>query len=571
MPEGVDKATFKKFTKYYEKDIFVAAGLKIRANCKNSDNLDPTERVNRIARLFATFKNPDRETVLTPWPVVNKHMSDCLGGYVFEGELNLDQPEYVTRGEVTNNTLSNVDANILEINSKSGLYPLYVAYSLYRAKCGKKYDTMTTDQRVKVWDDVIENNLFVLCKTPMAVSITKRTLAGYRNAKCNVKYIPDLVNSVKDDATSEKLIKTICKGKSFWQNKNKDDNIRFNAVVGNPPYQETVGSTTNASLGKQLYPDFIKLAIKLKPDYSSLITPSRWFTADAQDRSFPDLREYVKKNNHFVKIFTYDDAKEVFPTAIIKGGVNYFLFSRDYTGPVEFIDRTGGADNRQTRQLFEEGLDVILSSYIQSEMIKKVRNSDDFTSIMCITTGRNAFGIVGKQDIVDKISGPNKTYGPVKLVCMKKEIRWTKSENITKGHAIANSYKVFISKSAGDPAKDRKVIGTPYVAGPNEVCTDSLIPIGAFNSIEEAQNLAKYLQTKFVRYLISILKKSQNVYQNVYEFVPLQDFSNDSDIKWNTIIPDIDVQLYKKYGFTDEEIAEIDSTVDYVSPGSKSE
>jgi hypothetical protein len=140
MPKGVKKKLFSKFIKYYDKDVFVAAAKEIRLKAKRADGLLPTERVQQIALIHSKFKNPDKETVLTPWRVVNMHMSDCLGGYCFYDETfaednKLEIPRYVDQGEETANALGNPKAKVLEINSKTGLYPLYVAYSLYRAKC----------------------------------------------------------------------------------------------------------------------------------------------------------------------------------------------------------------------------------------------------------------------------------------------------------------------------------------------------------------------------------------------------------------------------------------------------
>ena len=157
-----------------------------------------------------------------------------------------------------------------------------------------------------------------------------------------------------------------------------------------------------------------------------------------------------------------------------------------------------------------------------------------------------------------------KKEGLVKLQCKGEEIRWTDSKNVTKNIDVFENYKVFISKSAGDPGKDRRVIGKPYIGEPYSCCTDSLIPIGKFDNIDEAINLQSYLKTRFVRFMISILKVSQNVYQNVYQFVPMQNFKNNSDINWKTGLDDLDEQLYKKYNFTDEQINWIMSKVDKV-------
>lgn len=340
--------------------------------------------------------------------------------------------------------------------------------------------------------------------------------------------------------------------------------MKFDAIIGNPPYQENISSSEdNSSLGKQLFPTFVSSAIKLNPKYVSLITPSRWFAGDAQDKSFLKLREFIKENNHISKIVNYPDCKDVFDNVTIKGGVSYFLFEDNYNGNVDFYNSVNGDISKQSRPLFEDGLDIILSNSIDYEIIKKVQEKN-FVSMTEITKGRNAFGIVGKPDVVNGISQVEKKEGLVKLQCKGEEIRWTDSKNVTKNIDVFENYKVFISKSAGDPGKDRRVIGKPYIGEPYSCCTDSLIPIGKFDNIDEAINLQSYLKTRFVRFMISILKVSQNVSQNVYQFVPMQNFKNNSDINWKTGLDDLDEQLYKKYNFTDEQINWIMSKVDKV-------
>ena len=177
-----------------------------------------------------------------------------------------------------------------------------------------------------------------------------------------------------------------------------------------------------------------------------------------------------------------------------------------------------------------------------------------------ITTGRNPFGIQGKESNVTEIVC-NSLKNDIKLLCRGGEVNDIDSDFIEKGIDILKSYKVIISKSAGDPANDKKVIGKPYVAGPMCACTDTFITIGKYNNLIEAQNLGRYLQTKFVRYAVSIMKVSQNTCQIVYEFVPLQDFTSQSDIDWSQSIADIDKQLYKKYNLTPEEIEYIEKTI----------
>ena len=101
-----------------------------------ADKLSVEERIERITNIFSTFRNPDKETVLTPWRVVNMHLGDCLGGYNFydtEYQNEISEPRFIDKGEVTTEVFS-PESHILEINSKSGLYPLYMAYGIYRAR-----------------------------------------------------------------------------------------------------------------------------------------------------------------------------------------------------------------------------------------------------------------------------------------------------------------------------------------------------------------------------------------------------------------------------------------------------
>ena len=244
----------------------------------------------------------------------------------------------------------------------------------------------------------------------------------------------------------------------------------------------------------------------------------------------------------------------------IKGGISYFLYEDKYQGLAQFRKVDNDNTTIQNRPLFEKDLDIVLGDSIEYDVIQKV-SSKKFVSMTTITKGRNAFGIVGKKEVVESISKEKIFANAIKLRCKDNKIRYTEKKNVTKSIDVFNNYKVFVSKSAGDPISDFKIIGTPYFGDKNEVCTDSLIPIGSFKNKEEAINLQKYLSTKFVRYMISLLKVSQNVYQNVYQFVPLQDFTSKSDIIWNKTISDIDRQLYKKYNLTQEEIDFIESMI----------
>ena len=277
MPSGVTREVFRQFMKYYDQDIFVAAGRKIRNTVVGADDLAPTERVQQIARLFACFKNPDKETVLTPFRVVNMHLGDCLGGYSFYEEnppvnaTMLEQPRFVDRGQVTADTLANTHAQILEINSKTGLYPLYVVYSIFRARCDEyAEDELTLEKQNELWAKTVQENIFVICKTPMAKFITKRTLVGYRKISINAHYFDDLINTMQNK--QRQFIDRVLKP-SYWHR--SGDLMKFDAVVGNPPYQEMDGG--NGASASPVYQYFVQQAQDVSSRYVSMIMPARWF------------------------------------------------------------------------------------------------------------------------------------------------------------------------------------------------------------------------------------------------------------------------------------------------------
>ena len=174
MPKGITKEDFNKIKKCFNETRFFEAGKKYRELVREADFMHVEERIKQITEIFSYFRNPDKETVLTPWRVVNMHMSDTLGGWCFYDETFdektgfLERPRYVNNGNVTKLLFDNVDSSgevktkILEINSKTGLYPLYVTYSLYRrrleeyvkAECIDPSSVSVQEEQV-VWDDIV--------------------------------------------------------------------------------------------------------------------------------------------------------------------------------------------------------------------------------------------------------------------------------------------------------------------------------------------------------------------------------------------------------------------------------
>lgn len=338
--------------------------------------------------------------------------------------------------------------------------------------------------------------------------------------------------------------------------------MKIDIVIGNPPYQgNIIEDDTNRSVGKQLFPTFIINAINIA-NIVSFITPSRWFTGDSVGGTFATLRQFVKDNNHFSEIVHFDDASTIFAGTLIKGGVNYFLYDVAHIGETKFTCLSLNIKTEQVRPLFTDGIGLIIKDEVAIGITNKVVNRE-FTSLKGIVSATDPFGISGKESNIEKIINSSKEKD-VKLLCKQSRSYEIDSIYVTRSRELMNRYKVMISKSAGDPCRDKRIVGKPYVAGPGVVCTDSLITIGSFDNENEAVNLWKYIQTKFVRYMISIIKMSQNTRQAVYELVPIQDFSNGSNIDWDRSLEDIDKQLYTKYSLSEYEISEIEEKVIYI-------
>lgn len=337
MPKNVTKDLFAQFREYYDEDVFSAAAKQIRSLARAADNFTVDERVRRIAEIFQCFRNPDKETVLTPWRVVNMHLSDTVGGYCFYNEDfsdTLETPRFVDRGLVTTRLFDRSDVHILEINSKTGLYPLYMAYSIYqhRLKAARQlkaqnniFKELTMDEERDIWRQTVQENIFVICMSPMARGITQRTLLGFMPYKANTHVYDDLVNQLRNRRSE--FISRLTNGQIFKQIKN---NMKFDAIVGNPPYQEQKGGTKNIDI----WPLFVSVSCELS-NYVSLVHPARWVVPNQQMKKVQD--EILKL--HLERFYYFPNSRDLFPSVGIDGGVSITFFDHDYDGaPSYYID-----------------------------------------------------------------------------------------------------------------------------------------------------------------------------------------------------------------------------------------
>lgn len=550
MPEDVTKEKFAHFKKYYDADIFRESSAKIREMAKAADNLSIEERIERISTIFNTFRNPDKETVLTPWRVVNMHITESLGGWRFYDEkynAPISDPVYVEQKDITKNVFKK-NTRILEINSKSGLYALYCAYSVYKARAKLELGPKPTRQMEKdLWAKVLKENIYLICKTPMAKSISRRTLAGFTDAKVNTHYFEDLVNQLK--SKPENFINKITKP-DYWKQQGNED-MKFDAVVGNPPYQVMDGGAGASAM--PVYNFFVSVAEKLEPNFVSLIMPARWY---AGGKGLDDFRNYMLKNNHIKLLLDFPDSQDCFPTVNIAGGLCIYLWSKNYNGKCTI--KNYGIKEISERNLNE--YDIFVRNNNAVNIIRKT-SGDLLTNLNQFIKSYSYFAVRsyerGTQDKnsesdVVLISSKGKGFYPI--------------EKVTDREKILNKYKTIITyaMSGGNKPSSEgnyQIVSSLQVLNKNEVCTETYLVLGAFDDKEEAENLKKYIATKFARFLLLQALTSIHITRDSFIFVPLQDFTPNSDIDWSASIQEIDRQLYKKYNLSQTEIDFIEKNV----------
>ena len=563
MPRDVTKEVFQRFKRYYDPDVFREAGKRIREIARMADKFTIEERIGRITALFATFRNPDKETVLTPWRVVNMHLADSLGGYCFMDKAfaqPLDTPRQVMIEGVTDKVF-HPKSRILEINSKSGLYPLYAAYSIYRArlrKASEKYGEVNRAFALQLWDQTLEENILVVCKTPMARSITRRTLAGFRKTVVHAEYYPELIGAIMTEPDC--VVNMLRSGKRFWKI-NDDETMKIDAVIGNPPYQQIVEGNGRA---KAVYNLFMDLSFQLAPRVS-LITPARYlFNAGFTPTEWNNK---VLNDPHFKVVWYRANSRDVFPTVDIKGGVAVMFhdLTQDF-GAIGTFKAYPELDSIALRVAKVGGASLVDIVYAESSY-RFDTSKPEVSKLVQERLGgdkkiiSNIFDKLPDLFIATKQEGAIGFYGRTES---KRCIRYAQ-RSLFEEHPNLEYYKVLVPESNGSgtigEVLSTPLIGEPLIGEPLIGVTQTFITIGAFKTRAEAEACLKYVKTRFARTMLGMLKATQHNPKDTWRLVPLQDFTSNSDIDWSRSVDEIDAQLYRKYGLDPSEIAFIEEKV----------
>ena len=629
MPKGFTKETFNILRDCFDRSIFTGAAKRIRQMVKEADNLNTEDRIAKIATIFSYFHNPDKETVLTPWRVVNLHLAKSIGGWCFYNEQfdaenteenkygeNIKTPRFVDKGDITEDIFGDYNSRILEINSKTGLYPLYMAYSLFKSSKEKAFREIeltgergnSTDSEsyyrqagndLEIWKDVLQDNIFVACRTTMAVSITKRTLAGFRkDIRMNVKcYEHDVdVNSLiaakvikQDDESVTKIDKTfyyngleslpceminvlrarpdlfqsdVVKGKDYWHvynsiphNNNEDiNNMKFKAIVGNPPYQLTVAKKDTENGQKRVSSIFhyFQLASEELSNYTCLIYPGgRWI-----HRSGKGLEQFgLQQINdvHLRRIEFFPDANDVFEKVGLPDGISVVLKDMNKTTPGFTYVYTDKGVSRESHAINpgENLMPLNPSDVSIVDNINRIVNERGFAFLHDSVLSQKLFGI--ESSFVEENPDLVKEYDEGYYFDTEKEIklftndkagksgraRWYLANRnvITSGVEYLNKWKVVVSSAnaGGQKRSNQIAIFDNYSAFGR-----ARVALKTFDTEKEAKNFFKYAKSEFIRFAFLMTDESLT---SVAKQVPdILDYSDNNGII--DFSGDINNQLY---------------------------
>ena len=341
----------------------------------------------------------------------------------------------------------------------------------------------------------------------------------------------------------------------FIHNKNPYKEMQFDVIIGNPPYQMSDGSGGSSDSAVPIYNKFVEQAIMLNPRYLCMIIPSKWMVGG---RGLKKFRENMVENKKIKILYDFENSKDCFPGQNLDGGVCYFLLDREYKGKTDYIFRSNeGEEIKSKRFLKNNYFEYIIRNNRVLSIIEESSSEESFSKIVSQV---RPYGIRGFLfNTPERYPNSNLSFKPFEKALKiygvkgikggaKRIIGYISRDIVTNGFDSIDKYKLFFTTSYSTNA-----INPPEIikAQPNEICTETFLLVGPFDTEKEQLNCLKYMNTKFFKFLLYLGKGTMHVTKSVFGLIPLQDF----DEEWT------DEKLYRKYGLTAEEIAYIEKMV----------
>ena len=491
---------------------------------------------------------------------------------------NLSNDEVFTPPNIVNQMLdllpesiwSDKNATFLDPVSKTGVFLREIALRLNE---GLKDQIPDTQERI---NHIYTKQVFGIAITELTSLLSRRSV--YCSKKANGKYsVCDQFTDEQGNIRYERLEHTWVNGSCKYCGANqseydRDDaletyayqfihtddpakifnNMKFDVIIGNPPYQLNDGGGTGSS-AIPIYHRFVQQAKKLNPTYLSMIIPSRWFTGG---RALDDFRNDMLTDKRISSLHDFPNASDCFPGVEIKGGVSYFLWDKQYEGECSVFTHTNSTISQSKRPLLENGAETFIRHNDLISILRKVKKHKEST-FTDIVSANDPFGFDVRIENSYKRAELNFKREPFKDSVelyyngwKKNGLGYLKKTDVQKNTDLVDKYKVLIPKAwgSGNPASDWL---EPFIVGPGSCCTETYLVVGPFKTKKQAENAISYIQTRFFHALVSLIKITQNSMKKVYSFVPIQDFNQTWD----------DKKLFEKYKFSKDEIAFIESLI----------
>lgn len=329
--------------------------------------------------------------------------------------------------------------------------------------------------------------------------------------------------------------------------------MKFDVIIGNPPYQLSDGGAGASAI--PIYDRFITQAKKLNPQYLTMIIPARWMTGG---RGLDDFRYEMIHDKRIQIMHDFANSAECFTGVEIKGGVCYFLWNRSYNGMCQVFRHHNDSVRESNRFLVEEGDNI----FVREDRLISIKNKvaiNNEPSFENIVSSMKPYGLRGdvfkdpyKYGLPAMAEKPKENYySVIGLLNLKRTYRYIpKDYPITTKNNCLHNYKLFVTRNWGVGSFE-DIPSAPIIARPGDVCTETFVEFGPFDTEIKVKNVLTYLSTKFFRALVAIRKQDQSSSKSVYHYVPMQDFSK----------PWTDEELYAKYNLSNEEIEFIETMI----------
>lgn len=439
------------------------------------------------------------------------------------------------------------NSKFLDLYTKSGLYLTEIVKRLDK---GLKDQIPDSEERIK-W--ILENQVFAFAPSNIIYNIvTNHVFADLDNIEKRNIVECDLTEYIESGTAKEKIMEAF-----------GGEELRFDVIIGNPPYQEMDGGAQASA--SPLYHHFIDLGKELDPELMSFIIPTRWYVGG---KGLDDFREEMLNDIRIRELHDWLTPNDIFPNTNIRGGVCYFLWDKNYDNRDKLTRVVTYEDNRiigdTVRTMSIGGADIFIRDSEAFSILAKVFPNENVQTMLDHISPRKPFGLEGYFTKDDKFRSRKKGLSEP-VICYGKgmTVGYVEKGEITVRSEWVDSWKVFTPRAnnIGTELNDDNL--NTFVGSPGTICTESYIVIGAELELDavSANNLSKYLSTKFVRYLHGLAKASHDATSKTYRFVPLQNFTNTSDLDWSVSVEEVDKQLYRKYGLSEEEATHIETKI----------